>query len=373
MSASEQTQPVPLFNLRRSLERYRTELEESWGGLLDATQFVGGAEVRRFEEEFAQYLGAADCVGVANGTDALVLALKAMDLKPGDEVVVPAFTFIATAATVAWLGGKPVFADVEPQTLNLDPASVAARISERTVGIIGVHLYGRPCALEELTKLCDDRGLWFIEDAAQAHGAKYSGRRVGTFGDLATWSFYPAKNLGCFGDGGAVTGSSRKLLERVRRLGNHGRVEHYFHDTVGINSRLDALQAAVLNRRLPLLDDDNARRREIAARYVEQVGDLAGIRFLLDREDDEAVYHQMTVIVKRRDDLQQWLKEKEIGSAVHYPLALHKQPAFAGDGTQPTLPVAEAAGEQVLCLPIFPELTDAEVDRTCEAIREFYG
>ena len=249
---------VPILDLGRTRRRIASELDERWRRILDETSFVLGPEVREFETAFASYLGVTDCVGLANGTDALVLALRALGLRPGDEVIVPAFSFFATAEAVALLGGQVVFADVDAETLNLDPADAAARVTERTVGILGVHLYGRPFDVDAVLALCQRHGLWLVEDAAQAHGARWQGRRVGGFGQLAAWSFYPTKNLGCFGDGGAATGNDRELVERVRTLGNQGQAGRYHHVAVGTNSRLDSLQAAVLNCRLPLLDEDNA-------------------------------------------------------------------------------------------------------------------
>ncbi|MGH9464402.1 MAG: DegT/DnrJ/EryC1/StrS family aminotransferase, partial [Thermoanaerobaculia bacterium] len=227
---------IPQLDLARALARFETELAERWRRLLERTAFVGGDEVAEFERSFAAFLEVPESVGVANGTDALVLALRALDLAPGDEVIVPAFTFIATAVAVRLAGGAPVFADVEPATLNLDATSAATKVGPRTVGILPVHLYGRPCDLDALAALAERHGLWMIEDAAQAHGARWHGRRVGSFGRLATWSFYPSKNLGCFGDGGAVTGEPA-LLARLRRLANHGRTAHYEHAEVGTNSR----------------------------------------------------------------------------------------------------------------------------------------
>jgi dTDP-4-amino-4,6-dideoxygalactose transaminase len=299
-----------------------------------------------------------------------MLALRALELEPGDEVIVPAFTFIATAGAVSWLGGRPVFCDVEPQTLNIDIDDVAEKVSDRTVGVIGVHLYGRPFDAPRLKELCEERGLWLVEDAAQAHGARLGGTRAGSFGDLATWSFYPSKNLGCFGDGGAVTGDSEELLGRVRKLANHGRSQHYFHDAVGINSRLDSVQAAVLNCRLPLLEQSNARRRQIAARYSERFGSLAGLRLLIDAMDSEPVHHQFAILLEARDDLKDHLADRGIGSAVHYPHGLHQQPAFA-DLEPGDCPVSTKAALDVLCLPVFPELTDDEVERVASEVAAF--
>jgi dTDP-4-amino-4,6-dideoxygalactose transaminase len=365
--------PVPILDLGRAYRRFARPLEERWRRVLAGSAFVLGPEVGEFEEAFAAFLGAPGCVGVANGTDALVLALRALGVGPGDEVVVPAFTFFAAAEAVLSVGARPVFADVDPKTLNLDPADAAARVTAATVGIIGVHLYGRPFDVEAIADLCRHRGLWLVEDAAQAHGAAFQGRRVGSFGALATWSFYPTKNLGCFGDGGAVTGADPALIARVRLLANHGQQGRYRHLEVGTNSRLDSLQAAVLNCRLALLAGDNARRREIACRYW---GGLAGAGDVVPLEDPpgvHAVYHQFTVRTRCRDELAAHLDSRGIASAVHYPLPQHRQPALAALGEPAELPVAEAAAREVLCLPIFPEMTDEEVDEVSGAVREFFG
>lgn len=363
--------PVPQLDLARAARRLEPELSERWRELVERTAFIGGKEVQEFEARFAAFLETPEVAAVADGTDALVLALRALGVGPGDEVVVPAFSFAASAACVRLTGGVPVFADVEPDTLNLDPASVAERIGERTVGVLGVHLYGNPFDVEALGRLCRERGLWLVEDAAQAHGARWGGRRVGTFGRLATWSFYPTKNLGCFGDGGAVSGEP-DLLERVRLLANHGSRQRYVHLEVGWNSRLDALQAAVLNVRLALLDADNARRRELAARYRAGLAGVGDLELLAVRTGAEPVFHQLTVLTARRDELQSHLAGAGIGTAIHYPAALHRQPAFADLGTG-ALPVAEAAGRRVLCLPMFAELTDDEVDRVVSRIRGFFA
>ncbi len=364
---------VSVFDLGRALAEIRGELDARWRAILESKQFVGGPEVGEFERAFAGYLDAPDCVGVGNGTDALILALKALGAGPGDEVVVPAFTFAATAATVEWVGARPVFADVESATLNLDPERLEAAITDRTVGAIGVHLYGQPCDLDRIPEICKRAELWLIEDAAQAHGARFGDRRVGSFGDLATWSFYPSKNLGCFGDGGAVTGRSLELLERVRLLANHGAKTRYEHLEIGINSRLDSFQAAVLNCRLPLLDKKNERRGKIAGQYREAFTGLDGLACLAIDERSRGVFHQMTVTTSRRDELQAFLAERGIGSTVHYPAALPDQAAFARFAEEASdFPVALRAASEVLCLPMFPELTAAELDATIAAVREFF-
>jgi dTDP-4-amino-4,6-dideoxygalactose transaminase len=366
---------IPILDLKRARQRIAAELEERWARILDENSYVLGPEVRELEKSFADFLELPACVAVANGTDALILSLRALGMKPGDEVIVPAFSFFATAEAVLWLGGTPVFADVDSETLNLDPADAAARVTERTVGIIGVHLYGRPFDVDAILALCEKRGIWLVEDAAQAHGARWKGTRVGSFGRLAAWSFYPTKNLGCFGDGGAVTGPDADLVQQVRLLANHGQTGRYHHTLVGVNSRLDSLQAAVLNCRIKQLEDDNARRRELACRYHGGLSKVGDVRLLPDREGTTCVYHQFTIRTGKRDALMEHLKARGIASAVHYPSTLDRQPALEGLVTVPEgdLPVATAAAREVLCLPMYPELTNEEVEQVCEGVRSFYG
>jgi dTDP-4-amino-4,6-dideoxygalactose transaminase len=365
---------IPHFDLKPAAEELAPELLARWSDLLARTSFVGGAEVESFEKAYAQYLGGVGCVAVANGTDALVVALHALGLRRGDEVLVPSFTFFATAEAVIWAGGVPVPVDVEPESFNVDVADADARGTSRTVGMIPVHLYGQPCDLDAALDLCRRRGWWLIEDAAQAHGASWRGKKVGTFGALAGWSFYPSKNLGCFGDGGAVTGADKDALARVRTLANHGRLEHYRHGVVGTNSRLDALQAAVLNLRLARLDRDNARRAALVARYREALAGVGDLRFAAVPAEASPVWHQLTVRTGARDGLRQHLLDAGVGSATFYPIPLHQQPALvpllpAGL----SLPASEAASREVLCLPLYPQLAESQVDEVCEAVRGFYG
>jgi len=365
---------VPVFNLQRAHRRFAGDLERRWRTILDNTSFVLGPEVAEFEAAFASYLGVAGTLGVANGTDALVVALRALDVRPGDEVLVPAFSFYATAEAVILAGALPVFCDVEDATLNIDPEDAARRVTARTKGIIGVHLYGRPFDADRLGALARERGLWLVEDAAQAQGAALRGRRVGGLGTVAAWSFYPSKNLGCFGEGGAVSANDLELLTHMRRIANHGQVARYEHVELGTNSRLDSLQAAVLNCRLPLLDADNARRRELAGKYDARFEGVGDIRLPRDPEGAECVYHQYTLRTRRRDQLQEFLKQRGVGSAIHYPTPLHRHAALTGHlDVVPTLPIAEAAALEVLSLPMFPELTDAELEETAVAVRAFYG
>jgi dTDP-3-amino-3,4,6-trideoxy-alpha-D-glucose transaminase len=374
MRARSDWMTIPYLDLARTRARIDAQLQERWRRILDSNAFVLGPEVREFEQSFADYLDVDACAGLANGTDALLIALQVLGLKPGDEVIVPAFSFFATAEVVALLGGVPVFADVDPETLNLDARDAAARVTSHTVGVIGVHLYGRPFDVDAVLDLRGRHGLWLVEDAAQAQGARWRGKRVGGFGRLAAWSFYPTKNLGCFGDGGAVTGDEPVLVDRARRFGNHGQTSRYHHVSLGTNSRLDSLQAAVLNCRLPLLDRDNARRRAIAAMYLERLAGVGDLRFPKDPPEAEPVYHQMTLLTARRDELMRYLAGLGVGSSIHYPTPLHTQPALAGRIPDPgALPVATAAARDCLCLPIFPELKDDEVEVVSDAVRSFFG
>jgi len=365
---------VPYLDLSRARARIEPALAERWRKILDANSFVLGPEVKELECAFTGFLGARAVVGVGNGTDALVVAIRALGLEPGGEVLVPAFSFFATAEAVVLAGGVPVFCDIDPATYNLDPAESERRAGPRTRGVVGVHLYGRPFDADAIVGACRARGLWLLEDAAQAHGARYAGRRVGTLGDLAAWSFYPTKNLGAFGDAGAVSGMDEELMKKVHRLANHGQTARYQHQEVGTNSRLDSLQAAVLNLRLATLDEDNAARRRWAGLYREGLEGVGDLRFPLDRPEDEPVFHQMTIATSRRDELQAFLAERGVGSSVHYPSPLHRQPALAELlPDPPSLPHAEQAAREVLCLPMFAELRADEVETAVAAVRSFYG
>ncbi|MCX8072104.1 MAG: DegT/DnrJ/EryC1/StrS family aminotransferase [Candidatus Binatia bacterium] len=364
--------PIPLARLQVQHERLRAELVAAFARVLDSSQFVLGPEVEAFEREFAAWCGVRYAVGVANGTDALVLGLRALGVRPGDAVAVPAITFAATAEAVRLLGARPVFVDVEPAGLTLDAASLRAAAERVPLkAVIAVHLYGQPARMEEILAVATDFGLRVLEDAAQAHGAALRARPVGTWGQAAAFSFYPTKNLGALGDAGAVVTNDPDIAERVRLWRDHGQVGKYEHVDVGCNSRLDALQAAWLRVKLPHLATWNTQRRALAKRYRKLLAAVPGVQPLAEFADSVHVYHQFVVRCRDRARLAHHLQEAGIGTAIHYPTPLHLLPAFAAWSEGPgSLPVSEQACEEVLALPLYPEMTEDEVDQVCRTIAE---
>ena len=369
---------VPLIDLQAQYAALRDEVRAAVDAVLESQRFIFGPELEGLEEEIAAYCGADHGVGVSSGTDALLVALMALDVGPGDEVVTTPFSFFATAGVVHRLGAKPVFVDIEPSTFNLDPAGLAAAISPRTKAIMPVHLYGQMADMEPIVAAACDAGVPVVEDAAQAIGADYRGRRAGSFGLLACFSFFPTKNLGGFGDGGLVTTNDPDLAERLRSLRNHGSTETYYHLEVGGNFRLDALQAAVLRVKLRHLEGWHEARRRNAARYRELFA-AAGLAapegpVTLPEEAGHGrhIYHQFVIRCERRDELRRHLVEHRIGCAVYYPVPLHLQECFGYLGhRQGDLPAAEAAADEVLALPIYPELSDQQLETVARRVREF--
>ena len=341
---------------------------------LVGSEFVGGRRVEAFERAFADACDARGCVGVANGTDALTLALQALDVGPGDVVLVPAFSFFATAEAVSAVGAIPRFVDIEASTYTLDPEALARSDLSGVKAIIAVHLYGQPADMDPILAFARERGLKVVEDCAQAHIARYRGKAVGGLGDLGAFSFYPSKNLGALGDGGAVVGTKTPLLQRVRRLGDHGRLGHAEHVEVGRNSRLDAIQAGVLHVKLQHLHPWTKRRQQLAQCYQQHLGDVAAIALPLVVEHREHVYHAYTIRCDRRDELARALAAEGIGAAVYYPRPLHLQPAYAHLGHKPgDFPVAEGLSRSCLSLPIYPALADQNVARVCKVITAWAG
>ena len=362
------SRPVPFLDLRAMHEQVRGELDAAWAAVLDSSGFVGGPHVRAFEQAFARYCGATDCVGVGNGTDSLVLILRALGVGEGDEVVLPGNTFVATAEAVVLAGATPVFADVDPLTLLLTTSTLEAVLTPRSRAVIPVHLYGQMPDMDSIVASARSHGLFVVEDAAQAHGATWRGRPAGSFGDAASFSFYPGKNLGALGDGGAVVTSDPVLAERVRSAADHGRcsTSKYVHDVIGTNSRLDALQSAALGIKLSRLDSWNEARRAIWDRYCQGLLDSA-VAPVEVADGAMSVHHLAVVRCEHRNELMADLAAAGIGTGIHYPVPCHLQKAYAHWARGP-LPVVEAAAEQVLSLPMFPTLDLADVDAVCDIV-----
>jgi dTDP-4-amino-4,6-dideoxygalactose transaminase len=362
---------LPFLDLGAIQQSYAPELRGAFERVLRSGWYILGQEVEQFEREYAAYCEASECVGVANGLDALTLALRALGIGPGDEVIVPSNTYIATWLAVSHVGATPVPVEPLEATTNLDPARVAAALTPRTRALMPVHLYGQPAELAPMLALAREHGLKVVEDAAQAHGARYRGRRIGAHGDAVAWSFYPGKNLGALGDGGAVTTDDPALAERVRVLRNYGSRRKYHNEVIGVNSRLDELQAALLRAKLPRLDADNARRAAIAARY-QLLLEGGPARPIQVATGCDSVWHLFVIRHPRRDALAAALARCGIATMIHYPVPPHLQPAYASLGfAAGSLPIAEALHREVLSLPMGPTMRLEDVDRVVEAIDAF--
>ena len=363
---------VPFLDLRAATQELEAPVLEAIERVVRGGRYVLGEETATFECEFAAFTGARHAVGVGNGLDAIAFALQALGIGPGDEVIVPANTFIATWLAVARIGAHPVGVEPIDGRWNLDPARVEAAITSRTRALIPVHLFGQPADLAELLALARKHGLVVVEDAAQAHGARYNGQRIGAHGHAVAWSFYPGKNLGAFGDGGAVTTNDPAVAARIRSLGNYGSSQKYVHDVLGANSRLDEIQSAVLRIKLQHLDTWNARRRTIAQRYAQELADIPGLRLPNVASSRDHVWHLYVVDHASRDELQQHLASRGIQTLVHYPILPHLSGAFAPLGlTEGTFPIAERAARTHLSLPIGPHLSEESVTRVIDACRSF--
>jgi dTDP-4-amino-4,6-dideoxygalactose transaminase len=367
----------PLIPLASPLAQYRAHhapIQAAITRVLEGGSYILGAEVESFERDFAGYCGVEHAVGVGSGTDALILALKALGIERGDEVITVSHTAVATVAAVLACGAIPVLVDVDPASYSIDPARIEEAITPRSKAIIAVHLYGGPADMDAITAMGRRRGLRIVEDCAQAVGARNRRRRVGSLGDIACFSFYPTKNLGAIGDGGMVITGNADFASRVRRLRQYGWDETRETHEIGVNSRLDSLQAAVLSAKLPDLDADNMRRAAIARRYGAALADLP-LTLPAVRADDSHVFHLYVVRCDERTPLMAHLTADRIGCAVHYPLPVHRQDGYAEKVILPKsgLPVTERFAGQILSLPIYPELSDAEVDRVVASIRRYYG
>ena len=369
---SKKTNPIPYFDLPAQIRALRKDLDQAIARTLDNCSFCLGADVVAFEKEFARMMGAEHCVGVNSGTSALHVAMKLLGVGPGDEVITTPFTFVATSWAISYVGATPVYVDIDDATFTLDPRLVGRAMTPRTKAILPVHLYGHPCDLDPLLEIAARHKVPVVEDAAQAHLAKYKGRTIGTFGAMSCFSFYPGKNLGACGEGGALVTNSAPFAARARSLREHGSSVRYYHDEVGYNYRMEGIQGAVLGAKLRHLPKWNQDRRAIALLYHDLLADTP-LQLPTEAPYAESAWHLYVVRHPRRDDLKKHLEANGIGCALHYPLPLHLQKCYAHLGHKAgDFPVAEKAARECLSLPIYPELTDAQVERIAEVIRQFF-
>ena len=364
---------IPLADLKAQYVSIRKEVNNAIQSVIDETAFVKGRFVKAFEEAFAEKNGVRHCIGVANGTDAIYIALRALGVGRGDEVITTAFSWISTAETIQQAGATPIFVDIHPDYYNIDPSMIEEKITERTKAIIPVHLYGQPADMDPILAIARKHRLKIIEDSAQAHFAEYNGKKVGTFGNAATFSFYPGKNLGAYGDGGAVLTDDNELVEKIRRIANHGALGKNDHEIGGVNSRLDGIQAAVLSVKLQYIDEWNDRRSEIGKRYNDMLAGAGDLITPKIHPMTKHIFHVYTVRTEKRNSLREYLSEKGISTGIHYPVALPFLPPFENlTYTEEQLPVASDYQDKILSLPMYPELTAAQIQSVTSAVESFY-
>jgi dTDP-4-amino-4,6-dideoxygalactose transaminase len=360
---------IPMVDLRLQYQNLKDEIDKAILGVLGSGQFILGENVKEFEKELAEYCNVRHAIGVASGTDALYLALRACGVGPGDEVITTPFSFVATAEVIILTGAKPVFVDIDEETYNISPSKIKSYITDKTKAIIPVHLYGLPAEMDLILEVASSHGLKVIEDACQAIGAEYKGRRIGGIGHIGCLSFFPSKNLGCYGDGGAVLTNDDELAEKIKVLRVHGSYEKYMHSEIGINSRLDEIQAAILRVKLKYLEDYIEERRIKAKIYTEELAEICTVPF--EPDYCRHVYHQYTIQIRNRDLIASHLKSKGIATAIYYPIPLHLQECFKYlDYKKGSLPVSEAFSKRVISLPMYPELTTHQVRFICDCIKE---
>lgn len=361
---------IPFLDLEAHHAPHRAEFSRAIEEVIDNSAFAGGPYVEQFEQEYARYCRSQDAIGVANGTDAIWLPLLAMDIGPGDEVITVPNSFFATAEAITRCGATPVFVDIDANSYTLNPATLESAVTIRTKAIIPVHLFGQAADMDPILEFAQARGLYVIEDAAQAHGAEYKGRRVGTLGDAGCFSFYPGKNLGAFGEAGAVTTNDPLLAEKIRMIRDHGQVQKYHHSVVGWNSRMDGIQAAILRVKLGHLDRSNSLRQQRAAEYDMALYDSLHVRIPARDEKRKHVYHVYAVRVPERKKVMQYLGERDIGCGIHYPVPIHLQPAYRNLGYKVgDFPVAEQCARELLSLPMYPELGSERALIVADAVR----
>lgn len=363
---------IPFFSFEQMHSSIRDEMTVAFTRFYDSNWYVLGNEVQAFEQEYARYSGCTYCVGVANGLDALHIALLALGIGKGDEVIVPSNTYIATWLAVSYTGATLVPVEPNPATYNLDPDRLEAAITERTKVIMPVHLYGQPCEMDKIMQLAKNQGIYVVEDNAQSQGATWMGKKTGTFGDLNGVSFYPGKNLGALGDAGALTTNKEDLAQEARTIRNYGSEKKYYNKRIGINSRLDELQAAILRLKLSKLDEWNAERKKIASWYLERLQGTSNLQLPTVAEGAESVWHQFVVLTAQRDQVINQLGEKGVGTLIHYPVPPHLQQAYQSLGFgKGDFPIAETISSRALSLPMYPGLKEEEIEYICDNIKRF--
>ncbi len=363
---------IPLVDLKAQYKTIKPKIHLAIKKVLDSSYFILGDEVWDFEKKFAEYSEVKYAIGVASGLDALELGMRALGIGVGDEVITPANSFIASSSAISFTGATPILVDCEENTFNIDPARIEEKITKKTKAIMPVHLYGRPADMDQTLKIAKKHNLMVIEDACQAHGARYKGKRVGSFGNFGAFSFYPGKNLGAYGDGGIITTNNKTLADTVAKMRNYGQAQKYHHDYLAWNSRLDTIQAAILLIKLKKLDKWNGGRREIAQEYNRLLKNLPIIVPEIPKNIDH-IFHLYVIRTKNRDDLAKYLNQKGIATGLHYPIPIHLQKAYQDLGYKKgDFPVSEKLAEEILTLPIYPELKDSEVEYIAISIRQFF-
>jgi dTDP-4-amino-4,6-dideoxygalactose transaminase len=364
---------VPFFSLEAVHQPLKHEFMEAFSRIVDDSSFILGKDVEQFESGFAAFCDSRFAIGVGNGLDALKIALKTLGIGPGDEVIVPAHTYIATWLAVSEVGAVPVPVDVCEDTMNINTAFIPEKISSKTKAIMPVHIYGLPCDMDAIMKMAKENNLYVVEDFAQAQGAAYKGKKAGSFGHINGCSFYPSKNIGAMGDAGAITTSDSELAQKAAMIRNYGSSQKYVHELEGINSRLDSFQAAVLNIKLPYLNKQNEERRNISAMYTSRLKEIKGIKLQIIPEDCESAYHLFTIRTERRDALKQYLQEHGVGSLIHYPIPPHLQSAYKHLNYQKgDFPVSEKIAQETLSLPLFTDLKKSDIDFINELILNYF-
>lgn len=365
--------PIPFFDIKAQNAAIREELSKAIDSVIESGKYILGENVAQLENEIASYIGVKYAIAVASGTDALHLALKACGIKQGDEVITTPFTFVATAESIAYCGATPIFVDIEPKTYNIDPNKIEEKITKRTKAILPVHLYGQACEMSQIIKIAQAYNLKIIEDCAQAIGAEYQGKKVGAIGDVGCFSFFPTKNLGCFGDGGIITTNDESLAKMIRMLRGHGSEKTYYYEVIGFNSRLDEIQAAILRVKLRFLEKFTDLRRKNAETYYRNLAGISEITLPQELSNTHHVFNQFTIRATKRDALFNHLKSHGISTMIYYPLSLHLQKAFSYLGHKlGDFPQSEKAQSEVLSLPIYPELQECQLNEIVSAVKAFY-